>query len=185
MESQSGQSPSSIDVLKSNLGADRFLRFVAALNRDSGPGLRAWQDRALDKVDRSYKPSLPRSRRELLDLLAAHLPAPPTLDPTEIPAWLRIDSLGGLAPVQGEGAVVPGGYWYFRARHNHWTLEVWTGGPHDGHPESPDYTLYDEEYGLVRFAAGYMPFGTALHYIVYALNRWRNREPPPSTQPEC
>ncbi len=183
MQSAPDHPTSSIDALKSILGAKRFLRFVKALESDIGRPLRSWQTRALDAVDPTLKPPLPRANRELLELLASHLPPPPSLDPSEVPDWIRIDSLGGVAPVQGDGAVVPGGYWYFRARYNGWSLEVWTGGPDDGYPGDPSNSLHYENYGHLDFDASYMPINTALYFIVYALTRWRNGDPPPHLPP--
>ncbi len=91
--------------------------------------------------------------------------------------------MGGIAPVQGEGAVLPDSYWYFRARYNGWSLEVWTGGPHDGFPGDSSNAFHYEEYGHLDFEASWMPLDTALYYIVYALTRWRKGESPPPLPP--
>lgn len=70
--------------------------------------------------------------------------------------------LGGFCPVQGQGSV-DGRYWYFRARHEHWSFEVYT--------ESCEYDLPSEDKRVWWAQAEYdgdaswMPFSDAWSLI--------------------
>lgn len=44
-----------------------------------------------------------------------------------MPRDITIDSLGGACPLQGRGTV-DGLLWYYRSRHNAWSLEVYPEG---------------------------------------------------------
>jgi hypothetical protein len=88
---------------------------------------------------------------------------------------LDVQVLGGLCPVQGDG-LINGHRWYFRARGESWSFEVWAEGV--GIPVDPGadlgYELPQEESVFERgdeynpgdqFGAGYMPDEDARRFI--------------------
>ena len=82
-----------------------------------------------------------------------------------------LDTIGGSCPVQGEGTV-DGLYWYFRARGERWSFEVWdvSFGPFGELPGKPELWLtgaaWDEEG---EYGAGYMPVQEAERLIRLAI----------------
>lgn len=87
----------------------------------------------------------------------------------------------GFCPVQGHG-VVDGRGWYFRARHDAWSFEVWESGPlpSDGHggyrlpTESADWWLEGDDDD-----ASWMRFSVAWGLIEAGIAAWRARPAPP------
>lgn len=83
----------------------------------------------------------------------------------------------GFCPVQGHG-VVDGRGWYFRARHDAWSFEVWESGPlpSDGHggyrlpTESADWWLEGDDDD-----ASWMRFSAAWGLIESGIAAWRTR----------
>lgn len=79
---------------------------------------------------------------------------------------LKINSIGGNCPVQAEGTIngVP---FYFRARHEHWSLSI---------GEDPimrdDAWFYQEPWPHGRFQAGWMSQEEARQCIDKAINKY-------------
>lgn len=71
---------------------------------------------------------------------------------------IKIETLGGNCPVQGEGQIDAKPF-YFRARGNRWTLSI--GGDPVGNPD----WFYEEPYGDTPFAAGWMSLEEAREFI--------------------
>lgn len=87
--------------------------------------------------------------------------APPTRDGD---GWRgRIE---GFCPVQGYGEV-DGLTWYFRARHDAWSFEVWREPfqPDGRLPEPNAMWMAEAEYGEGDHDASWMPFSHAWQYI--------------------
>jgi hypothetical protein len=168
-------------ILRSALGDDerRYRRFVAQLWSPRSDGLiMFWQCEVLDGLERDAGLVLPRNAAEL----AALLPALTTLSETEVPSWLHVEELSGACPVQGVGTV--GAWrWYFRARHDCWSISASRDTERDpvdvfGNSSNTFYT--EEPYGDSSEAASYMPLDEARFYIVRELRRLRGLlcEPP-------
>jgi hypothetical protein len=76
-------------------------------------------------------------------------------------------SIGGFCPVQGEGTV-DGRFWYFRARHDDWSFEVFSVGwaPDEGLPGDDKIVWSAEaEYEGEQPNAGWMKFSEAWDII--------------------
>jgi hypothetical protein len=95
--------------------------------------------------------------------------APPTRDGD---GWRgRIE---GFCPVQGYGEV-DGLTWYFRARHDAWSFEVWREPfQANGRLPEPDalWATFDE-YGEGDHDASWMPFSHAWKYIEESIAKGR------------
>ena len=104
-----------------------------------------------------------------------------------------IESLGGLCPVQANGTI-DGEPFYFRARHEHWRVEIGPGNTHlvveamEAHPhdraewdrvEGLPTWEYEERYSDEEYAAGYMTEEEARAFMAKAADLWRAR---PSTE---
>ena len=161
-------------ALRGVLGGDhRYRRFVRQLASPRTDGLvHFWQSTVLDTVEAKRGLVLPRHADALRALLPP-LPEPARLDVRDVPAWVCIDELGGSCPVQAHGTA--GSWrWYFRARHNDWSL-----GAVRGHAEDPvaacadsDTTFYvEDEYGDMAEDASYMDLDEARFFIVRELTR--------------
>jgi len=88
---------------------------------------------------------------------------------------LTITRLGGNCPVQAEG-VVDGEPFYFRARWEHWRLEI-------GNPSLDPEWSYQERYGDSPYAAGWMNEDEARAFIAQAVERWRRERHSPDPDP--
>ena len=84
---------------------------------------------------------------------------------------LHFDVFGGNCPVQAWGWIGAEPF-YFRARHEHWSLCI--GGDPIMEPEWE----YEEAYGNTEHAAGWMPQHEALGFIAKAVGLYANREQP-------
>jgi hypothetical protein len=162
------------NVLRDALGSDqRYRKFVKMLASPRTDGLlHFWQSAALDTLEATRGLVLPRRAPELRALLPP-LPDPPRLDASDVPTWIRIAEIGGSAPVQAYGSA--GSWrWYFRARHNDWSLGAVRG--HAGDPvgvsADSDVTFYaEDEYGDEAEDASYMDLDEARFFIVRELTR--------------
>ena len=76
--------------------------------------------------------------------------------------------IGGFCPVQGYGEV-DGLHWYFRARHDDWTFEVWD---EPCHPELPQKPPVWECFGQYSNAS-WMYYSDAWLTIQYAILKGR------------
>lgn len=80
---------------------------------------------------------------------------------------------GGHCPVQGQGQLDDQHWWYFRARHRHWSFEVWDVPFKEGPeftselPDEDPVWCYGAQWGEKEHDAGYMP-----HYIAEAIIEW-------------
>ena len=86
----------------------------------------------------------------------------------------------GFCPVQGTGTV-DGLNWYFRARGEAWSFEVWREafGPYGELPMvDPLWETY-ADYGEDDFDASWMPFSHAWRFIEESIEAFRQRETPP------
>jgi hypothetical protein len=163
-----------VSVLRAVLGSDhRYRKFVRELAAPHADGLlHFWQSAILDALEASHGLVLPRRADELRALLPP-LPEPPRLSAAAVPSWIRIDDIGGSAPVQASGRA--GSWrWFFHARHNHWSLGAVRG--EDGDPVSvgsdSDHTFYvEDEYGDLTDDASYMDLDEARFLIVRELTR--------------
>lgn len=74
--------------------------------------------------------------------------------------------IGGFCPVQGDGTV-DGKTWYFRARHDEWSFEVWDEslGPEGRLPTSEPRWWVVSPYGEGDHDASWMPFSHAWRFI--------------------
>lgn len=88
--------------------------------------------------------------------------------------------LSGLCPVQANG-LIDGRPFYFRARHDAWSIRIAKFKGHQTHEifsdldaviDAPDAWEHREKYGEDP-DAGYMPFIEALQFIEWAAKRWR------------
>jgi hypothetical protein len=95
-----------------------------------------------------------------------------------LPIWIVLDELGGSAPVQGYGRVLePPARFYFRSRHEHWSIGVSTNpelDPVDVFESGPDGFFHEEAFGQGPYDASYMPLDVARFFIVRELTRWRS-----------
>jgi len=82
----------------------------------------------------------------------------------EGPGWAGM--IEGFCPVQGFGNV-DGLNWYFRARHDAWSFEVWREpfGIDGALPDGDPIWSADGEYGDGEHDASWMPFSVAWQYI--------------------
>lgn len=78
---------------------------------------------------------------------------------------VEIQTLGGNCPVQAEGRIDGYGF-YFRARGDQWSLEIYTG------PEGP--WEYEEDYGVWP-AAGWMEKEEAEEFIYKAAKLFHDK----------
>lgn len=74
--------------------------------------------------------------------------------------------IDGFCPVQGKGTV-DGMWWYFRARHDEWSFEVWRSpfGPNGELPRSETVWSTASRYVDGDGDASWMPFSHAWGYI--------------------
>jgi hypothetical protein len=84
-----------------------------------------------------------------------------------------IDWMDGNCPVQAEGRV-DGKPFYFRARGQQWSIEVYPG-PGDLRAE----WRYEEPWGEAPYDAGWMPQDTAREMIATAVAIYRQRAQTP------
>lgn len=76
---------------------------------------------------------------------------------------VKIEWIGGNCPVQAEGTI-NGKPFYFRARGNHWSLDIGSG--EDGkHPLETTVWDYVEPYGDEPYVAGWMSEDEARGFI--------------------
>jgi hypothetical protein len=159
-------------LLRVTLGGDRrYRKFVRQLEAPRSDGLVLfWQSAVLDELEAKRGMVLPRRAEELRALLPP-LSRACVLEVGAVPEWLHIEELGGVSPVQGHGTA--GAWrWYFRARHESWSLGAVLG--HDADPvdvlaESAGAFFAEGEYGELSEDASYMPLGEARYLIVEAL----------------
>lgn len=169
-----------VALLRQHLGDARFWRFVASLRGRQGL-LLFWQSKVLDELEASHKVELPRTCEELGSMLLPLLPKLPTLTERELPPWVVIDALEGTAPVQAWGTVEPRARWYFRSRHDDWSLAVSPDqavDPADVFESKDGFFYHEEPYGHLRGEASEMPHSVARFFIVRELTRWRSTLPP-------
>ncbi len=169
-----------IASLRKHLGETRFVRFIAAL--PAGPGqLLFWQSHELDLLEHAEGIVFSRDAAELTALLAPLLPDHPTLPAEALPSWIVFEEFEGSAPVQVTGHVIqPRARFYFRARHQHWTIGLSTDpgvDPIDIGGTENDSFFHEEEFGYARDEASYMPLDVARFFIVRELTRWRSSRP--------
>ncbi len=161
-------------ALRAALGGERrYRKFVKALAEPRADGLlHFWQGALLDALEAKSGLVLPRRAADLRALLPP-LSEPPRLDASAVPTWVTIDEMGGSAPVQACGRA--GSWrWYFRARHNAWSLGAVLGesGYVDGVCADSETTFFAEaEYGDVVYDASYMDLDEARFLIVRELTR--------------
>lgn len=153
--------------METSLGRRKFNRLVRS-RPFSLPlaGVIRWHE-SLPPADRLRVTSIPAFLQWLRDGEA--------LLPLEAPDWLKIDTLGGYCPVQGEGTV--DGYpWYFRSRHEDMGIAVGVPGsePLDEWDECTIFSLalpYPNEGSEM---AGYLEPPQALGFIVRSLEAFRD-----------
>ena len=163
-------------ILRRELGDERryrkFMKLLASPRPDGV--LHFWQSAVLDSIEAKHGLVLPRRAEELRPLLPAS-PEPPQLEAADVPSWIHIEQLGGSCPVQGCGRA--GSWcWYFRARHNAWSLGAVVAGNSNRDPadvgDDSETTFYAEaEWGDFAEDAGYMDLGDARFLIVRELTR--------------
>jgi hypothetical protein len=81
-----------------------------------------------------------------------------------------IDTLNGNCPVQAEGTI-DGHNFYFRARWQHWSIDIGGDDPCD----SADFT-YREAYGDDPYSAGWMSDDEARAFIAKGAAKFRERD---------
>lgn len=78
--------------------------------------------------------------------------------------------IGGFCPVQGNGSV--GNYfWYFRARHDAWSFEIYSESCEGDLPATGPIWFVDGEYD----DASWMPFSEAWKRIEESIVKWELR----------
>jgi hypothetical protein len=165
------------EVLRAVLGGDhRYRKFVRQLAAPRPDGLlHFWQSAILDTLEAKRGLVLPRRADELRALLPP-LPEPPRLEASAVPTWLSIDEIVGSAPVQASGRA--GDWrWYFRARHNSWSLGAVfgsAGAPIDVDADSSNTFYAEDEYGDLPEDASYMDLDEVRFLIVRELTRLRD-----------
>lgn len=88
-------------------------------------------------------------------------------------------SIGGFAPVQGDGQV-DGKFWYFRARHDSWSFEVYTKSCRTELPDESPLWETSGKYGN----ASWMKLSEAWGLIEASLAKYRrDRTTPPTPWP--
>ena len=92
----------------------------------------------------------------------------------EGPGWSGM--IGGFCPVQGYGNV-DGMNWYFRARGDAWSFEVWDAPFGDGGklPVGDPLWLAEADYGEGDYDASWMPFSHAWRFIEESIALFRAR----------
>lgn len=161
-------------LLRSTLNGDaRYRRFVRLLDSPHSDGMILfWQSKALDDLEAREGVVLTRRAEDLRTLLPP-LPEPLVLEAQEVPEWIRIESLGGASPVQGEGTA--GAWrWYFHSRHSSWSLSAVLGSqvdPADVYANADGAFYTEHDYGDFPFDASYMALGEARYLIVRELTR--------------
>lgn len=87
---------------------------------------------------------------------------------------LIVDWIGGNCPVQAEGTI-DGKRFYFRARGEHWSMEVHPTSTDDyvTWPRDDAEWMHEEEWGDEQYAAGWMPEDVALEMINKAAGLYR------------
>lgn len=165
------------EVLRTELGERRYVRFVRQLYRARADGLVAfWQSLVLDDLESKAALVLPRYASALAELLPP-LPVNPALAEGDVPSWITVEWLEYGAPTQGWGTA--GAWrWYFRSRHEAWTLGAErdaTELPVGTFENGPDSYFASEDYGFETSEASYMPLDEARHFIVRELTRLRAR----------
>lgn len=88
-------------------------------------------------------------------------------DDTDAIHGFQINFTCAACPVQAEG-VAYGKKFYFRSRHEHWSLRI--GG--DDPVGAPEWR-HDEHYGQAPFDAGWITLEEALAFIAKALAKWK------------
>ena len=161
-------------LLRALLGGDRaYRKLVVQLDEPRSDGLvHYWQNIRLDALETRLGVTLPRRAEELRALLP-ELPRSTEMQADAVPEWIRIESLGGASPVQGSGTA--GAWrWYFRARHNSWSLSAVCGSqeePDDVISDSDTSFYAEDEYGDLPEEASDMPLAEARFLIVQELTR--------------
>lgn len=84
---------------------------------------------------------------------------------------ITFDSMGGNCPVQAEGSF-DGQRFYFRARGDEWSLNVWTGTDRYLEAANPEEWEIEREYGS-GFEAGWMPLHEAIGFICEGVTEYR------------
>lgn len=84
---------------------------------------------------------------------------------------IAFDSMGGNCPVQAEGSF-DGERFYFRARGDEWSLNVWTGTDDYETAANPDEWWIEREYGS-GYEAGWMPLHKAIGFICDGVEEYR------------
>ena len=85
------------------------------------------------------------------------------------PLPYKITMIGGNCPVQAKGAV-NGRAFYFRARGEHWSMEIGDDPPNF----NVENWYYDEEYPGSKYDAGWMEEEEALALIKKAIGFYSN-----------
>ncbi|NUP11782.1 MAG: hypothetical protein HOW73_37520, partial [Polyangiaceae bacterium] len=165
-----------IEALRAQLGTTRFFRFIASMPV-RGERLHFWQSRESDILEERDGIAFPRDPAALTTLLGPFLPAHPSLPADRLPAWVVLEELGGGAPVQAVGRITgPHARFYFRARHDSWSISISADpevDPVDVGGTEGAYFYHEEDFGYVADEASYMPLDTARFFIVRELSRWR------------
>lgn len=83
--------------------------------------------------------------------------------------------LEGFCPLQGYGNV-DGKHWYFRARWDHWSFEVWDEpfGADGELPVKDPVWMFEAAYGEAEGDASWMPFSDAWRFIESSIAAFRN-----------
>jgi hypothetical protein len=161
-----------IEKLRTFLGDKRFRLMVGQARERAGTKeLPFWHYRSLDEFEQMESVQLPRSPDALAEFLRGAIPDPPELTEEQTPDWLHIETLDSQWPVQAEGWCYASedpkaALWrfYFRARHEEWSLsasdfwdpvDVFENGEHTYYYEEPFESRTSE------YDAGRMPYDTA------------------------
>jgi hypothetical protein len=88
-----------------------------------------------------------------------------------------VEWLSGLCPVQSQGWIDEKHAYYFRARHDEWSINITKNEANDLDDAiiirpNPDVWEYTEKYGEDP-EAGYMPFIEVLAFIESSVNKFR------------
>lgn len=86
---------------------------------------------------------------------------------------VNVDWLGGNCPVQAEGTI-EGKRFYFRARGEHWSMAVHptADGDYLSWPNDDAEWVYEEEWDVGPFDAGWMPEDVARGMIAKAAEQY-------------
>ena len=88
----------------------------------------------------------------------------------------NIEMPSGNCPLQIEGQLSTGEYYYFRARGSSWRIEIYKREADFWEGKKLQLFTYSEKYGDEQFAAGWMSKREAIKFATLAIDKYYNPE---------